>query len=69
MTTKAHESPVIEDRLYSVRNAAVLLDVTPDTVRSYVRSGRLTAHKLSPSGPWRVDPGSLRRILETDEAA
>lgn len=50
------------DKLYTVREAADALGVTPDTVKAYCRSGRLRAKKVGPKQAWAVRGTEIRRL-------
>lgn len=57
--------------LYALKDAAIWLRVTEQTVASYLRSGDLKGKKIGPKGKWHV-PGSelirLRKKWGYDEA-
>ena len=51
------------DRFYSVEETAELLQIKPDTVRRYIRSGKLRAVKLVKV--WRISETDLKTFLDT----
>jgi excisionase family DNA binding protein len=55
----------MERELLTVEEAATWLRVQPETVRAWIRSGRLPAVKLGRY--WRLRTESLQRLLETWE--
>lgn len=53
--------PIIDDgRRYSPREAAELLGVTPETVKSHCRKGKLKAKKVGPKQEWRILGSEIR---------
>lgn len=57
------ESAQIEPkRLYPLREAAMWLKVTEQTVASYLRDGDLHGKKIGPKGKWHVPGSELVRI-------
>lgn len=46
---------------------AELWDVHPNTVRQWVREGRITAFR-TPGGQYRIDPDEARRALGLESA-
>jgi len=51
-----------EITLYSVQELSKRLNVTPITLRSYLKSGRIRGQKVA--GKWYVAETSLRRFFE-----
>lgn len=52
------------DKLFTVREAADLLSVTPDTVKGYCRTRRLNAKKRGPKHAWAILGSEIRRLLK-----
>ena len=48
----------------TVRQAAKYLQVHPNTIRTYVKSGTLTASQLVPGGKLRISFLSIEKLLE-----
>lgn len=68
MVVKNHSS-VNEDRDYSVREVATLLDVAYDVVLRYLRDERLKATKVPTKGlrkEWRISGKEIRRFQQTN---
>lgn len=62
----SNATAIQSDKLYTVREAADLLDIAPDTVKAYCRPPRrLRAKKVGPKHAWAI-PGSeiLRQLKE-----
>ena len=58
------QKPSTEQRLYTSDEVASLLQVDPESVRRYVRSGKLKAVKLG--GKFiRIDKADLNNFLES----
>ncbi len=54
------------ERLLSVGDVADRLKVTEDTVRRWLREGRLQAYRLGGGrSGWRISEADLRRFLES----
>lgn len=53
---------IVTDRLLSLREAAALIGVSPDTARRYVKDGLLPAVRVGPQGMFRVRPDDVRRL-------
>jgi excisionase family DNA binding protein len=51
-----------DDRLLAVATVAYRLQVTPETVRSWIRSGKLDAIR-TPTGRYRVPASTLTALL------
>jgi predicted site-specific integrase-resolvase len=57
-------------KLIGTSRAAVILDVTPETVRSWAKLGKLR-HVVTPSGRIMFDPADLEgvyRVVESEPA-
>ena len=52
------------EKRYTVRETADALDVTPDTVKGYCRSGVLRAKKVGPKQAWSIQGTEIRRLLK-----
>ena len=53
--------------LIRVKEAAAILDCSPETVKRYVRKGKLRAIKLSETGPIKIYRYELDRMLRNGE--
>lgn len=49
-------------KLYSTLELAKRLDITPLTLRTYIKQGRIKGQKLG--GKWYVSEGSLKAFFE-----
>lgn len=49
---------------YTAREAATFLDVTADTVKSYLRDGKLKGEQAGPKRQWRVRGAEVIRLLK-----
>jgi excisionase family DNA binding protein len=47
---------------YSTRKVAEMLEVTQDTVRVWIKTGRLYAIRIGARGEWRVPRSEFRRF-------
>jgi excisionase family DNA binding protein len=52
------------EELLTVEEVAGRLKVHPETVRRWLREGRLDGYRISRKGGWRVRPESITRMLE-----
>lgn len=55
--------PVSGDGFLSLRQASLEFRVPYRRLVVMLKSGRLTGHRRSPRGPWRLDPGDVERAL------
>ncbi len=62
-------APVREERLYSPEDAAAYLGVHVQTVRAWIRAGRLPARRLAGQRALRIRASDLETILEPVEPA
>lgn len=62
-------SPPTEERLYSPEDAAEYLGVHVQTVRAWVRTGRLPASRLAGQRALRIRASDLQTVLEPVEPA
>ncbi len=53
----------VDDALISVAQAAALLGVHPNTIRSWTDAGRLAAYRINPRGDRRYRRGDVERLL------
>lgn len=53
--------------LHTVEEAAELMKVSPDTVREWVRSGRLRASKLADSKTLRISTDDIMAFYDANE--
>lgn len=58
-----------DDVLLSVAQAALLLGVHPNTIRTWTDAGRLTAYRINARGDRRYRRGEVARLLVEDGAA
>ena len=49
----------------TVDEVAEQLKVHPESVRRWLREGRLTGYRLSRRSGWRIRPEAVRELLET----
>jgi len=64
----AAQPAVMEERLYSPEEAAEYLGVHVQTIRAWVRSGRLRASRLAGHRALRIKATDLQSVLEPVEA-
>src|SRR5688572_640990 len=57
------------DALLTVAQAATLLGVHPNTIRTWTDGGRLTAYRINSRGDRRFRRGEVERLLVEDHAA
>lgn len=62
---------VCMDTMYTVREAAEILSYTPETIRRFIRMGRIEAFKigLGPKAEYRISESELQRVqqINTEE--
>ncbi|GAB4327992.1 MAG: hypothetical protein Kow0010_11770 [Dehalococcoidia bacterium] len=58
------QPPAVEEKLYSPEDAAEYLGVHVQTVRAWIRSGRLPAFRLAGQRALRIRASDLQRVLE-----
>jgi excisionase family DNA binding protein len=65
-TTYVHMEvmPVEEERLLTVAEIADRLQVDEQTVRRWIRQGRLAAHNFGGKAGYRIQPSALAKFLE-----
>ncbi len=51
--------------LMTVEEVSDQLKVHPESVRRWLREGRLTGYRISRRGGWRIRPDSVREMLES----
>ncbi len=51
--------------LLTVDEVADQLKVHPESVRRWLREGRLTGYRISRRGGWRIRPDSVQEMLES----
>jgi hypothetical protein len=51
------------ERMYTTREAAGLFGVTPETVKSYCRSGRIKGRQVAPKKEGMVPATEIKRLL------
>lgn len=56
------------ESLLTVEEVAEQLKVHPETVRRWLREGRLEGYRISRRGGWRVKPESVVKMLEAMNA-
>lgn len=52
----------MEEKYYSVKQAANLLGIKVRTVREWIRNGKLFAKKYDVSNRWYISESEIRRI-------
>lgn len=58
----------MEDRMLTVKEAADRMRVTGETVRRWLRSGKLKGHKISATrGGYRIPSSEVERVLRGGE--
>ncbi len=57
---------LLSEGYLTVDHVAVPLDVLPETVRCWLRAGKLPGLKL-PGGDWRIHPRDLAAFLTSSE--
>ncbi|MCK9521100.1 MAG: helix-turn-helix domain-containing protein, partial [Dehalococcoidia bacterium] len=58
------QQPAADERLYSPEDAAEYLGVHVQTVRAWIRSGRLRASRLAGQRALRIRASDLQSVLE-----
>ena len=58
-----------DEEYLTVAEAAARLKVDPETVRVWLRKGRLRGTQLSRAAGWRIPESEVRGLLEGKEAA
>ncbi len=59
---------MIDDKLYTVTEAAALLRVNPFTIRRWLRDGRLCGFSMgSDRGGWRIRQSEIERFIARAE--
>jgi excisionase family DNA binding protein len=58
----------MEQEWLTVAQVAELVQVHPETVREWLRTGRLRGHLISRRGGWRVRRAEVERFLGGGEA-
>lgn len=57
-------APMVEEQLLTVRDVAEQLKLHPETVRNWLREGRLRGTQLGGTkAGWRIPPSEVRRIV------
>ncbi len=54
------------EQLLTVDEVAVKLKIHPETIRRWLREGRLDGYRISRKGGWRIRPESVTRMLEEE---
>jgi len=52
------------EELLTVEEASTRLRVHPESLRRWLREGRITGYRLSRRAGWRVPVGEIQRVLE-----
>lgn len=66
--TAAKETTIIDtevERLLTIHESAILLNVYRGTVINLIKRGELEASKIG--GQWRIKPSSLKRLIDKAE--
>jgi excisionase family DNA binding protein len=58
---------MVDERWFTVEQIADLLQVHPETVRSWLRSGRLKGRAFGGKTGWRVRESELNAFLERED--
>lgn len=58
------ERTALDERLLSVTEVATWLDVTPETVRRWLRGGQLQGFRVSKKAGWRIPESSVTRMID-----
>lgn len=64
MLRKRDSLNIEPEELYSMREAAEFLDVTPETVKMYCRNGKLKGQKVGPKREWKVRGSEINRLRD-----
>jgi excisionase family DNA binding protein len=56
-----------DDPLLTVPEVAARLRVSEESIRRWLRDGKLRGRRLPPPAGWRIPTSELRRFLEGDE--
>jgi excisionase family DNA binding protein len=57
------------ERLLTVDEVAENLQIHPETIRRWLREGRLEGYRISRKGGWRIRPESVTKMLEVQTLA
>ncbi len=57
----------MEKKVLSLKEAAIMLDVSVDTIRRAIKSGSLRAFQLNKAGNWKIPIEELDRFMKGDE--
>lgn len=55
---------VTMEQLLTVEDVADRLQIHPETIRRWLREGRLDGYRISRRGGWRVRPESVEKMLD-----
>jgi excisionase family DNA binding protein len=64
MALPSNPDSVDPQKTFTVREAADILGVTPDTVKGYCRTKRLRSRKVGPKRAWAIPGAEIRRLLK-----
>jgi len=53
-----------QERFLTVEDVAAQLQIHPETVRRWLREGRLAGYRISRKGGWRIRPEAVTAMLE-----
>jgi len=48
---------------YTVKEAARILDYTPDTIRDMIADGRIKAKRIGNNGRWRISAKIIEELM------
>lgn len=51
-----------DEGLINVKEAAEILNITPGTVRTFIRAGKIKAFRLADAGPFKLHKSEIERI-------
>lgn len=54
------------EQLLTVDDVAEKLQIHPETIRRWLRDGRLEGYRFSRKGGWRIRPESVTKMLEAE---
>ena len=66
-TLSRNDDPAGTPKMLTLEDVARILDVTPPTARSLVRSGEITGFQIGGRGMWRVDPADLQAYITREK--
>jgi excisionase family DNA binding protein len=55
------------EQLLTVDEVAERLQIHPETIRRWLREGRLEGYRISRKGGWRIRPQAVTDMLESEQ--